>query len=123
MGREIFFNSITIKPEEDTPRDLKNFAKTFHAGPGWNFLTGKPDDIELLRRALRFVDPNPIVDKDESRHSGMLRIGNEPYTLWASCQAGAKPATIAQEIGWVVRPTPLASGNLAEGCHANAKSS
>jgi len=34
------------------------------------FLTGQPDDIEFLRRTLRFTDIDPAVDKDPSRHSG-----------------------------------------------------
>jgi protein SCO1 len=109
MGRDIFINSITIKPEEDTPHDLKKYAKTLHAGPGWTFVTGKPDDIELLRRSLRFVDPDPERDKDKSRHSGMLRIGNEPYTIWSMAQAQATPETIVEEVkGTIINPPPAA---------------
>src|SRR5204863_6715661 len=49
VGSDIFFYSITLSPEEDSPRDLKEFAKKHGVGPGWTFLTGKPDDILLLR--------------------------------------------------------------------------
>ncbi len=103
MRRNIFFLSVTLKPQEDTPEVLKKYAQEFHVGPGWYFLTGKPEDIELLRRSLEFVDPDPEVDKDTSRHSGMLRIGNEPLTLWSSCQAQAHPEWIAESISWVDR--------------------
>ena len=41
MGRDIFFYSITIDPEHDTPAVLKEYAEKYHAGPGWLFLTGK----------------------------------------------------------------------------------
>ncbi len=111
VGRDIFFYSITVKPEEDSPVALKAYAEQFHVGPGWLFLTGKPDDVELLRRSLGFVDPNPEVDKDKTRHSGMLRYGNEALSLWASCQGSAHASWIAESISWVDRP----KGKRAEG--------
>jgi len=52
MGKEVFFYSITVDPEIDTPERLKAYADTFGAGPGWLFLTGKPDDIRELRTVL-----------------------------------------------------------------------
>lgn len=105
VGKDIFFYSITVKPEEDTPRKLKEYAEMHYAsGPGWLFLTGKPQDIELLRQKLGFVDLNPEVDKDKSRHSGMLRYGNEPLAQWASCQGRAKPSWIARSILFVDWP-------------------
>src|SRR6516162_10445469 len=39
VGKDIFFYSITIDPKNDTPAVLKAYAKKFHAGPGWTFLT------------------------------------------------------------------------------------
>src|SRR5881397_1400754 len=45
VGRDIFFYSITLKPEEDTPEGLAKFAEMHGVGPGWLFLTGKPADI------------------------------------------------------------------------------
>ena len=80
-------------------------------GPGWLFLIGKPEHVELLRRSLGFVDPNPEVDKDKTRHSGMLRYGNEALSLWASCQGSAHASWIAESISWVDRP----KGKRAEG--------
>jgi protein SCO1 len=123
MGRDIFINSITIKPEEDTPHELKKFAKTFHAGPGWTFVTGHPDDIELLRRSLRFVDPNPERDKDKSRHSGMLRIGNEPYTVWSMAQAQGRPESIVEDIReTMIAPHLAAESKFGQSCQTVTKS-
>src|SRR5216683_4609329 len=85
----------------DLPEKLSDYAKAYGIGPGWLFLTGQPDNVELLRQKLGYVDPNPEVDKDKSLHSGMLRYGNEPSSLWASCQGGAKPEWIAETISWV----------------------
>ncbi len=98
VGRDIFFYSITLSPEEDTPRDLKAFAKMHGAGPGWTFLTGKPDDILLLRKSLGFFYNNPKEDADRNNHSGMIMIGTEPLMRWAMCPGGSKPEWIATVI-------------------------
>jgi protein SCO1/2 len=98
VGHDIFFYSISLSPEEDTPQDLKRFAKAHGAGPGWLFLTGKPEDILLLRRSLGFTYQDPKEDADRNNHTGMLRIGNERLTRWASAQGGARPEWIATEI-------------------------
>ena len=98
VGHDIFFYSITLSPEEDTPQDLKAFAKMHGAGPGWLFLTGKPADILLLRKSLGFTYDNPVEDANRNNHSGMLRIGDEPLMRWATCEGGANPTWIASVI-------------------------
>ena len=103
VGREIFMNSISLKPEQDTPAQLKAFAKMHHAGPGWNFLTGKPSDIERLRRNLGFTNPDPRLDQDINQHIGNVRYGNERLMLWAACPGMADARFIAESISWVIR--------------------
>jgi len=105
--------SITVKPEEDTPAKLKEYAEMHQVGPGWTFLTGAPADVELLRRKLGYVDPDPEVDKDKSRHSGMVRFGNEPLAHWAACQGQANPEWIAREISFVIPGARTASNAKA----------
>jgi protein SCO1/2 len=52
MGRDVFFYSITVDPDVDTPERMTNYAKTFGAGPGWLFLTGTPEHINEIRYRL-----------------------------------------------------------------------
>jgi protein SCO1 len=52
MGRDVFIYSISVDPETDTPERLKAYAETFQAGPGWRFITGKPEDIRLISHKL-----------------------------------------------------------------------
>jgi protein SCO1/2 len=53
VGRDVFFVSISIDPDTDTPEKLKEFAAAFGVGePGWSFLTGKRQDIDLIRHKL-----------------------------------------------------------------------
>ena len=104
IGKDIFMYSITLKPEEDTPEALRRYAQAYKVGPGWQFLTGDPQDVELLRRKLGFIDRDPARDADRSNHIGMLRWGNEPRTLWAGCPGSLAPEKIVKEIGLVDWP-------------------
>lgn len=105
LGKDIFMYSITLKPEEDTPEKLAAYARAYKVGPGWQFLTGDPKDVELLRQKLGFIDRDPVRDANKSNHVAMLRWGNEPHTLWAGCPASLAPAKIVKEIGLVDWPT------------------
>ncbi|MEW6720549.1 MAG: SCO family protein [Thermodesulfobacteriota bacterium] len=98
MGKDIFFYSITLDPENDTQSVMKAYAKAFKVGPGWEFLTGRKEDIERLRRNLGYVDPDPVRDSDPSQHSGMIRIGIEPLERWGGCPVLSRPGVIADAI-------------------------
>src|SRR5258708_7410927 len=85
VGRDIFFYSFTLKPEEDSPDLLRAHAQRLGAGPGWLFLTGQAGDLEVLRRRLGFTDPDPALDADKANHTGIIRYVNEPLQLWSAC--------------------------------------
>jgi protein SCO1/2 len=109
VGSDIFFYSITLSPEEDSPRALKAYAKMHGVGPGWTFLTGKPADILLLRKSLGFFYNNPKEDADRNNHSGNVVVGTEPLMRWAICQGGpslngspllSRPRSMLLSQGW-----------------------
>jgi protein SCO1/2 len=105
VGRDIFMYSITLKPEEDNPATIKKYMAKFNAKPeGWTFLTGKPNDIEFLRKSLGFTYPDPAIDKDKTQHIGNVRYGNEPLMLWGACPGMAHAPFIAESISWMIRP-------------------
>lgn len=101
VGREIFMYSITLKPENDTPEALKHYVQMHKIKPGWTFLTGKPDEINTLRRKLGFSDSKPALDKDLTNHIGMIRYGNETRQWWAMCPGQANPPWIVESILWM----------------------
>lgn len=103
INHNIYFYSMTLKPEVDDPKKLREYAKMHGIHDRhWLFLTGKPDEVDMLRHAIGFADPDPKVDQDKSKHSGMLRYGNEPMALWGTCQGSGEPEWIAQEIGFSI---------------------
>ena len=90
FGRDVFFASITLMPEEDSPAALKRFADRYKVdamGLGWTFLTGRPRDIELLRRRLGFAYVDRKLDADRTNHIRLVLMGNEPYGWWGTAPA------------------------------------
>ena len=104
VGRDIFMYSFTLKPDEDSPAELKAYAKARKLGPGWTFLTGAPDDLERVRKSFGFYDSNPVLDADKTNHTGMVRYGNEGRQLWSAFPGMSKAEAIAKSILWVAWP-------------------
>lgn len=94
VGQDVFMYSLTLKPDQDSPDALKRYADMHGAGPGWSFLTGRKEDVELVRRKLGFVDPDPEVDAVKSSHLGMTIIGNEAMGRWMACPSLSAPNVI-----------------------------
>ena len=101
IGRDIFMYSITLKPKEDTPEKLHHYVHMHRVKPGWTFLTGRPDEIEILRRKLGFSDGNPKLDKDLNNHIGMVKYGNERREWWAMFPGKGNPAWMVKSILWM----------------------
>ena len=99
LGREIFFYSLSVDPERDTPRALKAFAERIGVGPGWLLLTGAPEDMELLRSRL-FVSSH---HHGGDCSMGLARYGNVAAGLWGSVPAQANPEWIAKRLDWIQR--------------------
>jgi protein SCO1/2 len=104
IGRDIFMYSITLKPEEDTPGALKRYVQAHKIKPGWTFLTGKPDEINTLRRSLGFKDAKAKLDKDLTNHTGMVKYGNEARQWWAMFPGQANAPWIVECILWMDGP-------------------
>lgn len=98
VGKDIFMYSLTLRPEIDTVQDLADYAEMHGVHPGWLFLTGSRENVERVRYALGFYDVDPVVDKQTTRHTGMLRIGNDAYDRWGMAPALAAPAQIVGAI-------------------------
>jgi len=77
VGRDLFLISLTVDPERDSPERLKSFAEAFGTGPGWLFLTGKPDDIRLINAALGNKS------RTLSDHRNEIVLGNDATGEWA----------------------------------------
>ncbi|MGH7355413.1 MAG: SCO family protein, partial [Candidatus Rokuibacteriota bacterium] len=68
FGSKVFFASVTVDPERDTPEVLKRYAQARGANlAGWAFLTGTPAEIrDVERRYGIFSRTNPAGDVDHT---------------------------------------------------------
>jgi protein SCO1/2 len=97
MGRDIYFYSITIDPDHDTPQVLKAYAEKYQVGAGWSFLTGKRAEIEALSKKLGlYSEPDP---SNPDGHTPMLLVGNEETGQWMRISAMDNPKFMARTIG------------------------
>lgn len=82
FGPKVFFASVTVDPERDTPEVLKQYARAHGANPaGWAFLTGTPAEIQTIARGYGIsTKKSPRGDVDHTfltsliDHDGVLRV-------------------------------------------------
>jgi protein SCO1/2 len=97
MGRDVFFYSISIDPEHDTPPVLKAYAEQFNAGPGWLFLTGNKADVDVISKKLGLYSrPDPA---NLDGHMPYLLVGNEVTGQWMRNSAVDNAGFLARTIG------------------------
>jgi cytochrome oxidase Cu insertion factor (SCO1/SenC/PrrC family) len=92
VGTNVNMISISVDPTIDTPEALKKYTDNFKVKPGWYFLTGKKEDVDIvLRKVGGFV-------KDKNDHTSLLIIGNVETGEWVKVFAMTKPAEIADMV-------------------------
>src|SRR5215471_1703992 len=82
FGPKVFFASISVDPEHDTPEVLARYAQAHGARPaGWAFLTGTPAEILAVEKKYGiFARRNPRGDVDHTfltsliDRDGILRV-------------------------------------------------
>ncbi len=98
MGKDIFFYSISIDPDHDTPQVLKEYAQKFKVGPGWRFLTGSKADVLLLRNKLGLLRDGIEANK-LAEHSTSFLIGSENKGQWMKRSPFDEPKVLAWMLG------------------------
>jgi protein SCO1/2 len=99
VGRDVLLLCLTLQPRRDTPERLRDYARRYGAGPGLLFLSGRPEDLDLLRHALGFAATGaPRGEADWKQHTGLFRIGNDRLNCWTACPSLSTPAEICRRI-------------------------
>ena len=89
FGKEVFFISLSVDPDRDTPEAMRAFAQKLEADvPGWYFLTGDKANLEAIVRKLGQYTENP------GEHSTLMLAGNVPAKHWTKIN----PMTTVQQI-------------------------
>lgn len=59
-SKKVHLVSISIDPDHDTPPVMREYLERYVARPGWDFVTGKKEDIEKVMKALNVVIPDKM---------------------------------------------------------------
>lgn len=95
MGKDVFFYSISIDPEHDTPEVLKEYRARFRAN--WTFLTGDNADIIELRRKLGLYIEE--IQDGSNNHNVNMIIGNQATGRWMKRSPFENPYVLADQMG------------------------
>lgn len=115
MGKDVFFYSISIDPEKDTPSVLKEYRERF--GARWTFLTGKKSDIIKLRKKLGlFIEE---IQDGSNNHNVSMVIGNQATGRWMKRAPFENPHVLADQLGnwltgWKAAPKGESYANAPE---------
>ncbi len=96
VGRDIHMYSISLNPSRDTPEQLRQFMRSYDVGPGWTFLTGSTQDVQLLQRRLGL---RPVDERSLREHDASIIMGNEPTRQWIRRTAYENPHLLADLLG------------------------
>jgi protein SCO1/2 len=95
LGKDVFFYSISIDPERDTPEVLAEYRDRFKAK--WTFLTGKKSDIIEIRRKLGLYIEE--IQDGSNNHNVNMIIGNQTTGRWMKRSPFENPYVLADQIG------------------------
>lgn len=90
-ARQLHMVSISIDPENDTPRKLDAYARNYQAGADWRFLTGRSEDIKAVQRAF------DNYRGDKMSHEPLTLMRAAPDQPWLRIDGFATAAQLAQE--------------------------
>ncbi|MBI1425263.1 MAG: redoxin domain-containing protein [Gammaproteobacteria bacterium] len=68
--------SVSIDPEQDTPRVLREYARKYHARPGWDFYTGTADNSVAIQEAFN------VYRGDKMSHDPVTFVRTAPGKTW-----------------------------------------
>jgi protein SCO1/2 len=92
FGKDVFFVSISVDPEDDTPEELKKYAERYEAKPGWTFLTGKKVNIDWVVYKLGQYTA------DFEDHSMTFLLGDVKNARWAKLKGDSDPGIVGVKI-------------------------
>ena len=103
LGKEVHLLSLSVDSTRDTPGRLKEYAGRLRARPGWYFLTGKKENVEVALGKLGLAAREP------EQHTSIILIGNEPTGLWKKAFGLARAAELIKLVEEV-----LADGQMKQ---------
>jgi len=95
-ARNLRMISISIDPDNDTPAQLKSYAKNFGAGMQWTFLTGRVQDVKAVQLAF------DSYRGDKMNHEPLTLMRHAAGKPWVRIDGFANPDELVREYRKVV---------------------
>ena len=93
LGTErVHLVSISIDPEEDTPTRLREYARSFSAGPGWQHYTGTTAASVAAQRAF------DVYRGDKMGHTPVTFVRTAPGAPWVRFDGFATAEMLLKEL-------------------------
>ncbi len=98
MGDKVWFVSISIDPERDTPADLKEFAQRNEVNEkGWVFLTGPKENVDhIVKKLGQYSD-------EVQAHSTLMIAGNIRTAHWMKIPPNVQVPAIVERLRQLAR--------------------
>lgn len=108
FGKQVFFVSLSVDPERDTPEVLAQYAKQQKADhPGWIFLTGEKKNVDTILRKLGQYNAQ------FEAHSTIFLAGNVKTRHWAKFSPVATVPAIAFRLEDMASESPPLAGVMS----------
>ena len=101
VGKDVHIISISVDPMVDTPANLKQYATKLNAKPGWYFLTGEKQNVDLALKKLGHL----VANKED--HLNIFIIGNERTGLWKKAFGLANSEELVKVVESVLNDQPV----------------
>jgi protein SCO1/2 len=88
---KVHLMSISIDPEQDTPARLREYAKRFHAGPGWSHYTGTLEASVAAQKAFG------VYAGGKMSHSLVTLMRVAPGKPWLRIEGWATPDDLVRD--------------------------
>jgi protein SCO1/2 len=82
--------SISVDPEQDTPVRLREYARKFHAGPGWQHYTGTIEASLAAQRAFN------VWRGDKMSHTSVTFMRIAPDRQWLRIDGFVTPEELLE---------------------------
>ena len=93
---KLSFVTMTLTPLDDGPKQLLEYKQRYGLGKDWMFLTGRPDQMEIIQASLGYA-PQRTSD-NLMTHASMVRICDERLMRWGHVNGMTSALNIARMI-------------------------
>jgi len=92
LGSDVRLVSVTVDPNTDVPRRLKEYARQWSARAGWYFLTGEKHDVD------RVLEGIGAYTADFTSHPTMILVGDGGTGEWTRFYGFATPDQVMDKL-------------------------